>query len=125
LGQLRPENESGLSKIALDWMIQEAKRSGAIIDPAKEAEVLGRDGTGKYIAPDPNGPAHESLTGAWNLAEFIPKTHYNWSTGEWKRRMNLYRRRTMPPASLVHDSVFLRSGGYRSRLPPDAVRVIA
>lgn len=120
-----PEKESGLSKIALDWMIQEAKRSGAIIDPAKEAEVLGSDGTGKYIAPDPNGTAHESLAGAWNLAEFIPKTHYNWSTGEWKRRMNLYRRRTIPPASLVHDSVFLRSGGYSSRLPPDAVRVIA
>jgi len=120
-----PEKESGLSKIALDWMIQEAKRSGAIIDPVREAEVLGGDGTGKYIAPDHNGPAHESLTGAWNLAEFIPKKHYNWSTGEWKRRMNLYRRRTIPPASLVHDSVFLRSGGYTSRLPADAVRVIA
>jgi uncharacterized protein (DUF2235 family) len=118
-----PEKESGLAKIALDWMMQEAKRSGAILDPAKEAEVLGRNGTGKYVAPDPNGIAHESLVGAWKLAEFVPKEHYNWSTGKWKRQMNLYCRRTIPPASLVHDSVFFRGEGYCSRLPSDAVRV--
>lgn len=120
-----PEKESGLAKIALDWMMQEAKRSGAILDRAREAEVLGRDGTGKYVAPDPNSTAHESLVGAWKLAEFVPKEHYNWSTGKWARQMNLYCRRTMPPASLVHDSVFLRGGGYSSRVPSDAVRVSA
>jgi uncharacterized protein (DUF2235 family) len=117
------EKESGLAKIALDWMMQEAKKGGLIVDPAREAEVLGRDGTGKYVGPDPNATAHESLVGVWNVAEFVPKEHYDWSTGERKRRMNLYCRRTLPPNSLVHESVFLRSGGYSSRLPPDAIRV--
>lgn len=59
-----PEPQSGLAKIALDWMLQEAKKAGLAVDPAKEAEVLGRTGSGKYVAPDPNGMAHESLTGA-------------------------------------------------------------
>jgi uncharacterized protein (DUF2235 family) len=118
-----PEPESGLSKIALDWMLQEAKKSGLAVDPAKEAEVLGRTGSGRYVAPDPDGMAHESLKGAWNLAEFVPKKHYDWATGEWNRRMNLYRRRSLPPNSLVHDSVFRRGGGYSSRLPSDAVRL--
>jgi uncharacterized protein (DUF2235 family) len=117
------ENESGLAKIALDWMMQEAKGSGIILDPEREAEVLGMDGTGKYVAPDPNGPAHESLTGIWNVAEFVPKEHYNWSTGKWKRRMNLYCRRVLPPGSFVHDSVFSRDGGYSTRLPADAIKV--
>src|SRR5260370_13050105 len=41
-----PENESGLAKIALDWIMQEAKVSGIIFDPDKEA-VLGRHGSAK------------------------------------------------------------------------------
>jgi uncharacterized protein (DUF2235 family) len=117
-----PENESGLSKIALDWMIQEAKEYGLLADPGREAEVLGRNSR-NLVRPDPNGMAHESLTGAWNLAEFVPKEHYDWVTGKTRRRMNLYRRRTIPPKSLVHESVFLRSGGYSNRVPPDAIRV--
>jgi hypothetical protein len=118
-----PEPQSGLAKIALDWMLQEAKKAGLAVDPAKEAEVLGRTGSSKYVAPDPNGMTHESLTGAWNIAEFVPKKHYDWSTGKWSRRMNLYRPRTLPPNSLVHDSVYLRAGNYRERLPADVVRL--
>lgn len=118
-----PEPQSGLAKIALDWMLKEAKKAGLAVDPAKEAEVLGRTGSSKYVAPDPDGMAHESLTGAWNIAEFVPKKHYDWSTGKWSRRMNLYRPRTLPPNSLVHDSVYLRAGNYRERLPADVVRL--
>jgi uncharacterized protein (DUF2235 family) len=116
------ESESSLSKIPLNWMVQEAKVNGLRIDAIREAEVLGGSG-GKYVAPDPNGIAHESLTGLWNLAEFVPKQHYDWTTGRTGYRMNLYRRRTIPPKSLVHDSVFKRSGNYSARVPPDAIPV--
>lgn len=116
------ENESGLSKIALDWMLQEAKQKGLLVDSIKEQEILGRTGN-RYAPPDPNDLLHESLTGWWNLAEFIWKRHYNWKTKKEERRMNLYRRRTVPPGSFVHESAFQRRGNYKDRIPGDAVPV--
>jgi uncharacterized protein (DUF2235 family) len=118
-----PEKESGLSKFALDWMIQEAKKGGLNVNRGREDEVLGKHQSGEYVPSDPNAQIHESLTGAWNIAEFVLKEHYDWTTGKSKRRMNFYRRRTLPPNSLVHESVFLRGGGYSNRLPGDVVRV--
>jgi uncharacterized protein (DUF2235 family) len=117
------EAESALSKIPLDWMMQEAKASGLRINPLRESEVLGRNGGTKYVSPDPNGMAHESLTGFWNLAEFVPKQRYDWATTRSSYHVNLYRRRTIPPKSLVHDSVFSRGGNYSARVPSDAIQV--
>lgn len=117
------ETESGLSKIALDWMLQEAKAAGLLVESTKEKEVLGVTGSGGFVLPDADAMAHESLTGAWNIAEFIRKKHYNWKKKREERRMNLYRRRTIPPVSLVHESVFRRGNNYRSRLPNDAIPV--
>jgi len=57
------------------------------------------------------------------VAEFIPKKHYNWKKAREERRMNLYRRRTIPPGSLVHESVFRRGGNYKDRLPKDATPI--
>jgi uncharacterized protein (DUF2235 family) len=116
------ESESGLSKISLEWMLAEATASGLLVDEARRAEILGNGTTGAHVPPDPNAALHESLTGAWNVAEFIPKIHYNWKSKQERRRMNLYRRRTIPPGSLVHESAFLRLGDYSKRLPPDALR---
>lgn len=117
------EAESGFSKIALKWMLQEAKAAGLLVDSAKEQQMLGEAPGSKHTKPDPQAMAHESLTGWWNLAEFIFKKHYNWKTGKVGRRMNLYRRRTIPAGSLVHESAFLRGEDYSKRLPSNAVRV--
>ena len=118
-----PERESGLAKLALCWMLQEAKAAGLLVNPAKEQEVLGSTASGKHAPPDPNATIHESLRGFWHLAEFIWKKHYDWRTGREGRRMNLYRRRTIPPGSLVHDSVFQRKDNYSARLPAKSVSV--
>jgi uncharacterized protein (DUF2235 family) len=115
-----PEAESGLSKIALEWMLREAKQAGLLTDQVKEDLVLGKSGAG-YVRPDSQAVMHESLTGAWRLAEFVRKRHYDWERKKEGRRMNLFRRRTIPPGALVHKSVFERGGGYKSRLPSDAV----
>jgi uncharacterized protein (DUF2235 family) len=117
------EAESGLSKIALEWMLGEAEAAGLRIDAAKKAQVLGKAPGSKCAPPDPNGMAHESLNGLWVLAEFLLKKHYNWKTGKVERRMNLFRRRTIPENSLVHQSAFQRSGNYRTRLPKSAIQV--
>jgi uncharacterized protein (DUF2235 family) len=117
------EARSGLSKYALEWMLEEAKAAGLRTIPEKEQEVLGRGGSAQYVAASPDAPIHKSLTGAWKIAEFIPKRHWNWKENKWEHRMNLFRWRTIPPGSWVHESAYLRGGDYAKRLPADARRV--
>jgi uncharacterized protein (DUF2235 family) len=118
-----PESESGLAKVALEWMLDEAEEAGLAVNQERRREILGqRQGT-HYVRPDSNGKLHESLTGAWNIAEFVPKKHFDWQTKTEKRRMNRYRRRTIPAESLVHVSAFERGADYCKRLPGDAVHV--
>lgn len=118
-----PEEESGLAKIALEWMLDEAEPAGLLVDPGKRREVLGYAGDKRYVRPDPNATMHESLTGFWHVAEFLLKKHFDSKTRKESRRMNLYRRRTMPERSLVHRAAWDRGAEYAKRLPPDAVRV--
>jgi uncharacterized protein (DUF2235 family) len=118
------EPESGLAKIPLEWMLNEAVAAGLCVDEGKRGEILGREGGGRFAPPDPDGPAHESLTGPWHLAEFVFKKHYDWKRRKTGLRMNLYRRRSVPAGALVHKSVFARDGGrYKQRLPSDAIPV--
>ena len=113
-----PEKESGLAKIALKWMIDEAEAKGLLIDDVRRREILGETPNSIYMPPDPNGPMHESLTGAWNLAEFVPKKHYDRVTHKEGRRMNLWRRRTIGPGELVHPSAYERRDyASKSKLP--------
>jgi uncharacterized protein (DUF2235 family) len=117
------EAESGLSKIALKWMLDEAAAAGLLTDPAKVALVLGQVAGSNFVAPNPHAEMHESLKGFWNLAEFVPKRHYDWAKQKEERRMNLYRRRTMPADALVHVSAWQRGNDYKKRLPPGATPV--
>jgi uncharacterized protein (DUF2235 family) len=118
-----PEAESGLAKIALEWMLDEGEAAGLLIDVARRRRVLGQDGSGEYVAPEPRAAAHESLTGAWHLAEYVPKKHYDWATRTEGRRMNRHRRRTLPAASLVHVGAKERGDDYLARLPADVIWV--
>jgi uncharacterized protein (DUF2235 family) len=110
-----PEAESGLSKIALQWMLDEAKDAELLVDPAREALVLGRAGGG-YVPPDPQAKMHESLTGFWRVVEFIPKRHYNAKRKEEERRMNLFRYRTIPPGASIHPSAYERGAEYKASI---------
>jgi uncharacterized protein (DUF2235 family) len=117
------EEDSGISKYALKWMIDEAKAAGLMVDPSKESDVLGLTPGSQYAPANPKATKHESLTGAWNIAEFIPKKHWNQAKKCWEHRMNLYRRRQMPPGSLVHESAYLQGPDYQKRFPPEAKQV--
>ncbi len=112
-----PEAESGLSKVTLEWMVREAEANGLLVDTAKRDGILGRGGSTKYTAPNSGADMHESLTGLWRLAEFIPKPHYNWKTGKTERRLNLFRHRTIPEKSDIYDGAFQRGQGYPKHLP--------
>ena len=65
------EAESGLSKIALEWMLEEAKANGLLVNDARQAEVLGLSPGSTYAKPDADACQHESLQGAWKIAEWI------------------------------------------------------
>jgi uncharacterized protein (DUF2235 family) len=118
-----PEQESGLSKLALDWMLDEAEPHGLLVNQQRKAEVLG--GAAPFVKPDANGMMHESLKRAWKLAEFIRKPHFDRETGRTERRANRSRRRTIPRQARIHWSVFERGGNYAQglQLPPDHERV--
>jgi uncharacterized protein (DUF2235 family) len=118
-----PESESGLAKIALEWMLKEAMANGLLVDLEKRALVLGMSGdASSYVPPDANATMHESLKGLWWLAEILLKRHYNYAAKKWERRMNLGCQRTIPAGALIHESVYQRHG-YQPKLPDDAIKV--
>ncbi len=121
------ESESGLSKIALRWMICEASAAGLLLDKKKVDEVLGE--VFPYVPPDPRGQLHKSLHGIWWLGEFWPKMCYRavvvpgQTAPEWKPgiTVNLGRTRLIPEGAHIHQSVFERMKavpGYRPKNLP-------
>ncbi len=127
-----PEEESALSKLALDWMTREAHTHGLHIRTALFNQlVLGRrrkKSSAHYAPPDPAGPAHISLKGAWHILEWLPK-NCRWREGASPKSTGLYfprgeHREVDLSSQLIHNSVLKRRVcviGYKPpNLPPDS-----
>jgi uncharacterized protein (DUF2235 family) len=115
VGGSYPENESGLSKIALKWMLDEARTAGLSFDEAKVGQVLGETDSA-YAPADPAAKLHTSLYGGWWVLEFFPKCHkVKTPDGEWVKRWELPmgKPRAVPPDAVIHPSVEER----RKRVP--------
>ena len=87
-----PEKESGLSKYPLLWMIDEATKCGLQVNQATVNQLawgIQRKGSPfSYVVPDVRGDLHTSLSGAWWILEYIPKSaNYK----EWPARKSLFR----------------------------------
>jgi uncharacterized protein (DUF2235 family) len=82
-----PEEDSAISKLPLDWMIDEAAPFGLQINPRmRERLVFGEgdsEGAIKFVRPNPQGTVHDSMTAGWKPLEWIPKS-VKWR--EWQRR---------------------------------------
>jgi len=118
-----PEPESGLSKIALQWMIDEAGQAGLILNAETVELILGRRGHG-YAPPNPDAYLHNSLTRWWQPVEYVPKPHWDRDLGKSEWRANRGRHRTWPTRPVVHDAAWQRHNGtYAHRLPNDAIRL--
>lgn len=74
-----PPEESGLAKVAFEWMIREAKQCGLDVDET----VYNQELRGIGAPPDPCGLLHVSLRGGWWLGEFLPMKHYSWDDKRW------------------------------------------
>jgi uncharacterized protein (DUF2235 family) len=109
------EQDSGLAKIALEWMLCEAQKVGLYVRPEKVRQILGREGSG-YAKPDPTAMLHNSMKGWW-LAEVIPRYSYNHATRSRHVRWPLAKRRAIANGSCVHESVFLRRDGIADYRP--------
>lgn len=109
IGGSYPETQSGLSKLALEWMLQEACRFGLKVDNARADRILGRSSNPNQqtanVPPDPSSKLHISLKGAWWLLECLPHEYYNKPPGRRKWRIPLGASRTIPDGSLIHQSV--------------------
>lgn len=112
IGGSYPERESGLSKIALEWMLVEAAKAGLLIDCRKAQTVLGREDDHAhaqfhYVAPDANAKLHKSLQSYWWIPEYLPHL-----ADPQSKKGGLYfpfgRYRKIPPGSRIHESVLMR-----------------
>src|SRR5579863_10716657 len=117
-GSYAPE-KSGLSQIALEWMLCEAVALGLVVDPAKAEQVLARVPPTTIpppppVPPDPAQKAHNSLTGAWWILEFLPHSYYDPVAKKAKWRIPLGAPRQIPEDSVLHATV-----GEKLKVDPD------
>jgi uncharacterized protein (DUF2235 family) len=125
-----PEKESSLSKLPLIWMIEEAASDehGLRIKPEMFRHLAWGEprprATHRYVAPDPCGPMHDSLTWAWKLIEWPPKsTRYReWRKGALGFYFPFGELRPVPPGDTLHPSVDARRAGCPDGPPPPAKR---
>ena len=125
-----PEADSGLAKIALEWMVHEARAFGLKVDPKRygqallrqwneergewEPEVLDPEEEGKYSGPDATAPAHESLKGPWKIVQKLSPKIASWEESKHWRSIKSERARLESEEAkeinplLVHESVLER-----------------
>jgi len=118
-----PESESGLAKISLEWMIEEACQKPfdlKINDIKYNRYVLGTDSDGKYTGPDHLADAHESLKGPWWIVQYLPQRV--WLPVENRKAIRFPQQiRPIEDGSSLHHSVLRRmkeSSYTPSNLPP-------
>lgn len=125
------EKESGLAKIALSWMLEEARAAQLQIDDNRLANVFpGASGDPGLSSPDPMARQHNELEHLrWKIMQWIPRRNWvrNKSTGWYDLKWNFSPRQAPRPIednSIIHQSVFERMKGdpaYRpANIPKDA-----
>ncbi len=123
-----PEKQSGLSKIAMQWMLREASAAGLLVNPVMKDIILGSTST-HYAHADAAACLHKSLHGVWWLAEFLPRRFVDTALQPPVTELIFPRAapRKIPEESLIHESTFertVRVAGYEPpNLPQSYTRV--
>jgi len=120
-----PEVDSALCKVPLLWMIGRAKLCGLRIrQQSVNAIVMGSKEGGKYVAPNALGSAHDSMTSAWCILEFVPRRKPEGSSRPslFGISLPLFERRRLPNGARLHGSVAERKeqlGQWTPNIPAD------
>lgn len=117
-----PEAESGLSKITLRWMAQEAQEAGLRLDGERFDDIALGEGE-RYAKPDVTARQHDELVHwGWRLIEHLPRRFIDmkeepptvrWA---WAPFSGFYRERLMVDP-LVHESVEQRKAQVATYRP--------
>jgi uncharacterized protein (DUF2235 family) len=99
------EAEGGLWRVAFQWILDEARANGLLVDDRRLERVLTR--TPASAAPW-NEPQHESLKGAWWMAEFFPKLTWNPVKKASRPDIGRGRYRTIRDGEMLHRATLLR-----------------
>jgi uncharacterized protein (DUF2235 family) len=109
------EHESGLAKIALKWMIDEAEKAGLQVDRRMVSHIVCGEhvpGERKFCTENALAPMHNSLSGAWKALEWWPRKI---EAREWPERKSVLgyyipagEPRHIPENALIHASVLER-----------------
>jgi len=126
-GEVHLRPDSGLSKLALEWMLREASLAGLKIKEDYARVVLGRmplppDERLPYCKPDPAGTMHKSLSGPWWIAEFVPHQYWDKDTKQIKHRIPMGAPRQIPlndDRIIMHESVQQRLNDRPDYQPPN------
>jgi uncharacterized protein (DUF2235 family) len=104
-----PEAESGLAKIPLQWMIENAQENGLIIDSGRMKDILGITNA-KMAKPDCLARLHRSLCRFWWVLELFPRRHLDTRIAPpaWRWKIPFSSPRHIPPGSTIHASVLER-----------------
>jgi uncharacterized protein (DUF2235 family) len=112
VGGSYPEEESQLSQVTLEWMLQEAVGKGLKVNAYKALCVLGKQPKCEPFLPDflPGNPAaaiHKSLKGAWWLLEALPHRYDTTEDAghQTRCRIPLGAHRRIPAGSRIYDPV--------------------
>jgi hypothetical protein len=111
--------QSGLSQIALEWMLCEAASFGLLVDARKAQKVLGRIAPPPPVAPNPAAKTNNSLTWKWWILEFLPHSYYDLAALRKKWRIPLGARRKIPQGSVLHESVIEKLHVDNTYHPPN------
>lgn len=119
-----PESESGLAKIPLAWMVEEARQHGLVYRETMVTRlVLGKNpknSTRNYVKPSADSKLHNSMNFFWGLLEWMPKRT---TRKEWPDRLSFLgfylprsEPRYIPEHAILHETVTERRlnnpGGY-------------
>jgi uncharacterized protein (DUF2235 family) len=120
-----PEKDAALSKYPLLWMIDEAVAAGLSVNPRTVNQlawgVQRKNSPFSYVAPSIRGILHDSMTPAWRLLEFLPKSA---TYKEWPQRQVHFgcyipdgEPRFIPDGAHIHESVLMRIAEIRDYRP--------
>ena len=109
------ESQSGLAKIALQWMLDEAHAADLVIDDAQLPTVFPPPDTASPLAaPDPTAPMHNELDHFfWKVLQWVPRRHWvrDNHTGQFTRCWDFSSKplpRPIPSNATIHPTVYER-----------------
>lgn len=121
-----PEATGTLSKVSLNWMLDEVSQLELKIDPKQRTHLMSNPAA-KHPPADPLGTIHESLEKGWQLLEVIPQRRYQSAKdGLAWQRPNLWHHRPVvefdgegqPMKPTLHQSVLDRKNNPASKYSP-------